>query len=242
MKSIKVSGVVIAENNMGDFDKMLTILTPNLGKVSCSAKGARRPKSQLMSGTQLMCFGEYMLFKGSDTYTLNSCEIIELFYNIRTDLEKLTYAMYVTRIVTDVTTENQNSFNTLKLYLNTLYMISETDKNLDFIVSVFKLRILKILGFSPNVRECVSCKTKEKINYFSIRDNGFKCKTCAKNDTSAIEISDATQNAIRYIIGADPKKIFSFEISDKAYKELELVANVYLNEKLEKEYKLEKML
>ena len=242
MKSVKVSGVVIAENNMGDFDKMLTILTPNLGKISCSAKGARRPKSQLMSGTQLMCFGEYMLFKGSDTYTLNSCEIIELFYNIRTDLEKLTYAMYVTRIVSDVTTENQNSFNTLKLYLNTLYMISETDKSLDFIVSVFKLRILKILGFSPNTRECVSCKSRENIKYFSIRDNGFKCESCAKQDTSTIAISEATQNAIKYIMGADSKKIFSFEISDAAYKELELVANVYLNEKLEKEYKMEKLL
>ena len=242
MKSVKVSGVVIAENNMGDFDKMLTILTPNLGKISCSAKGARRPKSQLMSGTQLMCFGEYMLFKGSDTYTLNSCEIIELFYNIRTDLEKLTYAMYVTRIVSDVTTENQNSFNTLKLYLNTLYMISETDKSLDFIVSVFKLRMLKILGFSPNTRECVSCKSRENIKYFSIRDNGFKCESCAKQDTSTIAISEATQNAIKYIMGADPKKIFSFEISDAAYKELELVANVYLNEKLEKEYKMEKLL
>ena len=241
MKSVKVSGVVIAENNMGDFDKMLTILTPNLGKISCSAKGARRPKSQLMSGTQLMCFGEYMLFKGSDTYTLNSCEIIELFYNIRTDLEKLTYAMYVTRIVSDVTTENQNSFNTLKLYLNTLYMISETDKNLDFILSVFKLRILKILGFAPNTRECVGCKTKENINYFSIRDNGFKCKECTKTDTSAIEISGATQNAIKYIMGADPKKIFSFELSENGYKELELVAKVYLNDKLEKEYILEKM-
>ncbi|MCR5186055.1 MAG: DNA repair protein RecO [Clostridia bacterium] len=241
MKSVKVSGVVIAENNMGDFDKMLTILTPNLGKISCSAKGARRPKSQLMSGSQLMCFGEYMLFKGSDTYTLNSCEIIELFYNIRTDLEKLTYAMYVTKIVSDVTTENQNSFNTLKLYLNTLYMISETEKDLDFIISVFKLRILKILGFAPNTRECVGCKTKENIRYFSIRDNGFKCKECAKTDSSAIEISDATQNAIKYIMGADPKKIFSFELSDNGYKELELIANVYLNEKLEKEYTLEKL-
>ena len=41
---------------------------------------------------------------------------------------------------------------------------------------------------------------------------------------------------------ADPKKIFSFELSEKYMKELELVANIYLNEKLEKEYKLEKLL
>ena len=241
MKNLKVNGIIIAENNMGDFDKMLTILTPNLGKIGCSAKGSRRPKSLLLSGTQFLCFGEYMLFKSQDTYTMNSCETIEMFYNIRTDLDKLTYASYITKIINDVTTENQNSFNTLKLFLNTLYMISETDKDLDFIVSVFKLRILKILGFWPNISECTNCKCKENLNYFSIRDNGFKCTSCAKQDKSSLEMSDATKNAIIYILKADPKKIFSFDLSKKCMKELQLIANVYLNEKLEKEYRLEKL-
>ena len=241
MKQVKVNRIVTAESNMGDYDKMLTILTPNLGKIGCSAKGSRRPKSLLLSGSQFLCFGEYLLFKGSDNYTMNSCETIEMFYNIRTDLDKLTYASYITKIINDITTENQNSFNTLKLFLNTLYMISETDKNLDFITSVFKLRILKILGFQPNVSECVSCKSKENIAYFSIKDNGFKCKECGKQDSSCIEMSEATKNAIIYIMKADPKKIFSFELSEKCQKELELIANIYLNEKLEKEYKLEKL-
>ncbi len=242
MANTKISGIVIAESNMGDFDKMLTILTPNYGKISCSARGARRPKSQLLAGTQLLCFGEYMVFKGSETYTINSCEPIELFYNIREDLDKLTYASFITRIISDVTTENQNCFNTLKLFLNTLYMISETDKDLDFIVSVFKLRLLKILGFMPYVDGCVNCNTKEDINHFSIKDNGFKCKVCAKQDKGAINISEATRNAIEYIMKADSKKIFQFDLSEKGRKELEIVSKIYFNEKLEKEYKIEKLI
>ena len=241
MKQLKVNGIIIAENNMGDFDKMLTILTSNLGKIGCSARGARRPKSLLLSGTQFLCFGEYMLFKGGETYTLNSCETIELFYNIRTDLDKLTYASYITKIISDVTTENQNSYNTLKLFLNTLYTISETDKDLEFITSVFKLRILKILGFLPNVNCCTSCGTKENITHFSIIDNGVKCTACSKQDTGAIKISEPTFNALKYIMKADPKKIFSFILSENCLKELELVSRIYLNEKLEKEYKLEKL-
>ena len=165
MKNLKVNGIVIAENNMGDFDKMVTLLTPNLGKISCSARGARRPKSGLMAGTQFLCFGEYMLFKGSDTYTMNSCEPIEVFYNIRTDYDKLMCAADITKIIKAVTTENQNSFQTLKLFLNTIYTISETDKDLDFVTSVFKLRLSKILGFTPNVNECVECRTKDNLDY-----------------------------------------------------------------------------
>ena len=163
-----------------------------------------------------------------------------MFYNIRTDLDKLAYATYITKIICDVTTENQNSYQTLKLFLNTLYVISETDKDLDFITSIFKMRLLKILGFSPNIQECVSCKTKENLTHFSFRDNGFKCKECAKQDTGSVEVSEPTQTAIKYIMLADSKKIFSFELTEKYIKELELVANIYLNEKLEKEYKLTK--
>ena len=182
MKQMKVNGIIIAENNSNDFDKMLTMLTPNLGKISCSARGARRTKSQLLAGTQIFTFGEYMLFKGSDTYTINSCETIEMFYNFFTDLDKLLYASHINKIINDVTTENQNSFYILKLFLNTLYAISETDKNLDFITSVFKIRLMKILGFAPQVEECVCCKNKENLNSFSFRDNGFKCENCGKQE------------------------------------------------------------
>ena len=66
MRSVKTSGIVIAENNLGDSDKILTILTPNLGKISCVAKGAKRPKSLLMAGSQLLCFGEYVLHKRNE--------------------------------------------------------------------------------------------------------------------------------------------------------------------------------
>ena len=242
MKQVKVSGVVISESNMGDYDKMITLLTPNLGKISCSARGARRNKSLLLAGTQFLCFGEYQLFKGGDSYKINSCETIEMFYNLRTDLDKLTYSSYITKIVSDVTTENQNSYNTLKLFLNTLYIMSETDKDLDLVASVFKLRLLKILGFAPNTKECVSCKKKEKITHFSIIDNGFKCSNCSKQDTGAIKISEPTKNAIKYIMISDPKKIFSFSISEEGKKELEIISSLYLNDKLDKEYKLEKLL
>ena len=238
MKTVKTKGIIIAEKIMSDFDKILTILTPNMGKIECVAKGARRPKSLLMAGTQFLCFGEYMLYKGSENYSMNSCETIELFYNIRTDLDKLNYAVYLTKIINDVTTENQNNYKVLQLYLNTLYVISNTDKDLEFIVSIFRLRLLSIIGYRPEIRECKTCGAKEDITKFSIKDNGFKCSACGKLDTGAIDMDETTKDAIRYIISADAKKIYSFQIPQKSIEELKIISKIYLTEKLEKEYKL----
>ena len=52
-------------------------------------------------------------------------------------------------------------------------------------------------------------------------------------------MSKNTKSAIEYIIGSDIKKIFSFNIPEKDKKELQLISKIYLNEKLEKEYKFE---
>lgn len=241
MANVKVNGIVIAENNMGDYDKMLTILTPNYGKISCVAKGARRPQSALLAGTQLFCFGEYMMYKGTNTYHINSCETIEIFYNLRTDLDKLKYAIHINKIIQDITEENENCYKILQLFLNTLYTISETDKDKDFVLSVFKLRLLCILGFMPRVTKCVSCKDENELTKFSIRDNGFKCEACGKQDKSSLEMSESTKSAILYTISAHPKKLYSFSLKDDSLREFELISKIYFNEKLEKEYKLEEL-
>lgn len=237
MSIVKMKGIIIAENNMGDFDKMLTMLTPGIGKISCVAKGARRPKSTLLAGTQFLCFAEYVMYKGQENYIINSCDTIEVFYNLRTDLDKLQYAVDITKIIQDVTNENENSYKILQLYLNTLYMLSETKKDPDFIVSIFKIRLLCYLGFKPSVESCTICGNKKNLHYFSIKDNGLKCDECGKLDKSAIKVSDSTAISLKYIVLAPAKRLFSFDLKNDSLKELKLISKIYLNEKLEKEYK-----
>ena len=106
------------------------------------------------------------------------------------------------------------------------------------ILGVFKLRLLCILGFTPNVMKCTSCKEDQEISYFSIKDNGLKCNICGKQDTSCIQINSSTVKAIKYTIIAPPKKLYSFNLKEDSLEEFKLVTKLYFDEKLEKEYKL----
>ena len=208
-------------------------------KLGVQLNGARRPKSSQMAATQFLCFGDYMIYKGATSYHINSCEPIEIFYNIRTDLEKLQYAAHIAQIVKDVTDENQNTYRILQLILNTVYLISETEKDKDLVLSAFKMRLLCILGYTPNIKKCTVCEESVDMRYFSFKENGFKCSKCGKQDKSAIQLTDSVIEAIKYIVMAPAKKIFSFELSEESKKQLELVSKVYLNDKLEKEYNLQ---
>lgn len=236
MGIIKTKGIVLAQHNLGDNDKMIIILTPDLGKIGCAAKGARRPKSALMAGTQFLCFADFVIFKGVNSYNINSCDPIEIFYNIRLDIDKLKYASEVAKIAQDVTDENQSSYKVLQLVLNTIYMISESDRDMDFIMSVFKLRLLSIIGFRPIIENCATCNKKENLVYFSFKDNGLKCDSCGRQDKSAMQVSEATVKAIKFIVWADPKKIFSFDISEENNSQLKLLTKVYMDNCLEKNY------
>ena len=118
-------------------------------------------------------------------------------------------------------------------------MISETDKDLEFILAIFKMKLVSILGFAPNIRMCGNCNKTEDLEFFSLKQNGFKCNICGKQDTSCIYMSKSTMQAIKYIVMSQPKKVFSFNVGEEAAKELELIAKLYLNDKLEKDYKME---
>ena len=181
------------------------------------------------------------MYKGTTTYHINSCETIEIFYDLRTDLDKLKYAMHILKIVQDVTGENQNSYSILQLTLNTLYTIANIEKDLDLVLSIFKLRLLCILGFTPRINKCVNCGEEEDNYSFSIKNNGFKCQNCSKQDKSSITMGKSTQNAIIYTITAPPKKLFLFDLKDDSLEEFKLIVKVYFNEKLEKEYKIEEL-
>ncbi len=100
---------------------------------------------------------------------------------------------------------------------------------------------MKILGFAPNINECVMCHSKENLTSFSFKDNGFKCENCSKQEAGSFALNEATKNAIIYSTKADAKKIFSFNLSENSLREFEIVSRLYLNEKLDKEYKVDKL-
>ena len=245
MGVIKTKGIKIGVANSEDNDKVLTVLTPDLGKISVFCKGAKKTKSALLNSTEYLAFSEIIIYKSpNDNYSINSAEVIEVFYKLRTDIEKLNYATTISKIIYDVTQENEPAVQILQLFLNTLYVLSETEKNMDLVLSIFEIRLLAIIGFLPNVARCTNCGSPmiEEMNdfYFSIKEDGVKCEVCQRVDKGIIHLSKTAFSALIYILSCDSKKLFSFEIPEEAINELKLLAKIYTTQKLEKEYVVQK--
>lgn len=237
MGYIKVSGIVIKEVNTGDADKIVTLFTKNHGKVQAFAKGARRPKSPLAACTQIFCYSDFILFKGKEMYNISSGDIVETFYNVRNDIETLTYCAHITEIVGDVVQEEQPSSRLLQLYLNTLHVMSKGGKSPVLLVRTFELRMLAILGYTPYVKACSDCGNIEDIVAFSYSKCGLICKNCLSLEKDLIMLSQGAVRALHHIIYAPIKILFSFEVSDSVLNELSRLSTRYLSDRLDKKYK-----
>ncbi len=238
MSYLKTKGIVIREKNTGEADKIITIFSESHGKISAIANSAKRPKSKLVAGTQLLCYSDFLLYRSRDMYRVNTCDVIQSFYPIRDDIIKLTYAAHLIDIIRDVIQENQSSQDLLKLFLNTLHLLAKKEKDPDLITSIFELRMLSLIGYSPGVSSCSLCGSKEiDLFFFSFSKCGFICEKCIKKGEEAKPITKATAKALMHIVFSDAKSLFSFQISKQSLEELGNLTRQYLRERLEKDYR-----
>lgn len=230
-KLIKTKGIVLSEANYSETDKILTILTYDLGKISCIAKGSRRNQSRFLASSQMFAFSDLILFKGQgELYHINSAELIDSFYSLRYNLDKLDVAMECVKFVKDNTYENQNAFNILKLIINTLYIITASNKDLSQIKNVFYIKFLCMLGYAPNVKRCGNCGKKEGLTAFSVKNKMVLCDECKKKED--FDISIGARLALEYIVHSKLKDIFSFEVNEEILKELDLIRKIYVETSL----------
>ena len=85
MAGLVTHGLVIRRADYADYDRMITLFTPQHGRIDAIVRGCKRPKSPLMNAAEPFCAGEYQLYHSKDRYSVSQCQITDSFYNIRED-------------------------------------------------------------------------------------------------------------------------------------------------------------
>lgn len=236
MSYVKTRGIVVREVKAGECDKILTVVTEDLGKISVSARGVRRNRNRYSAGTQVFSYCDWVLYKGKNTYILNTCDIITSFYQIREDMTLLTYAAHMLHLINDITYENQPAKEPLMVLMHALNSLLHKERTPELIIRVYALKMIQLMGFEPYVSGCCCCKTKE-INdiYFSFEHCGFVCEECRKTNDS-IPIKIGVVKALIYVLCASAREAFAFELSPEVLQNFIEVVDRYIDERLEKKY------
>ena len=231
---LTTKGLVLRVTDYNDRDSLLTLLTPEHGKLTVKARGLRRKNSPLVAPCQLLAYGEFTLFEYRGSYTVNEATSVALFSGLRRDICKLSLGTYFAQAAELLSQEDLPNPEILSLTLNCLHMLTE-DIPEEKVKAVFELRIASLAGFLPDLSGCHGCGREEGV-LFDISDGCLECPSCRNGFSGGIRmpVSAGTLDAMRYIISCDSKRLFSFALGQDNLRQLSQITEAYLTTQLER--------
>jgi len=246
-KELKVRGLVLREVQIGEADKILTLVCDGIGRIDVSGKGVRSLRSPHMAATQIFAYSSFVLRKGKKFYYIAESELLEPFFGLRSDIDRLSLASYLADITLDLIPEGTADDELLRLTLNAFFALSER-KNVPMkqIKGAFEMKSADLAGFCPDLGCCLRCGTAEhKEMYLDVMNGGIVCGDCktpvvlenARTDSGVamihLRLTPAVLAALRYVITADEKRFLSFSLPDDEIKIFGDVCERYLLDHLE---------
>ncbi len=233
---IKTKGIILRHTDYGDRDKLLTVLTPDHGKLTVKASGIKGAWNTMKAPCQLMAYSELTLLEQRDRLVLTEASTIELFSQIQGDIELLSLASYFLQVTDFVAQEEDPCPELLSLLLNSLYALGKLKLSQPMVKAVFEFRLACLLGFPPDLRGCPCGRGGEPV-FFSLTRGCLLCETCGnlpREGELRMPITPSILSAMEYIANAPPGRLFSFRLAPDSLRQLAGIAEAYLCARLER--------
>ena len=169
---IATTGLVLRQVKVGEADQILTLLTPDRGIVSASAKGSLRLKNKLFSSCGLFCYSEFTLTIGRSSNFVDNAAVKKVFHGLGRTVEGMSLAVYLAEAATVLAPEPPEAAQLLRLTLNTLYMISEGKRPLRQLKAIYEMRAMCLAGYMPHILACDTCGRYDGMDFTWIRQGG----------------------------------------------------------------------
>ena len=224
-----IKALVLREVKYRDADKLLTVLSAEAGKLTVTARGALRKRCPFAAAAQILCYSEMMLVEAGGKWLIREAEPIEQFLPLREELEKLALGCYFAEVLETVGDADSVNPELLRLGLNSLYALGMEKYAPEHIKAAFELRAVCMAGFLPLL--------DGPDEFFSL--TGGRVHGAGQFPGSpgqSLPLDEASCAAMRYIVSAPLKRLFSFAIPRESEARLRRVCEAYLCEKLERNF------
>ena len=210
-----IIGIVISEVDYKESSKVINVFTKDEGIIGIMAHGCKKVKSNYF-GISKLSYGVFHInYHENRLSTLIDFDYINSFKNIKNDIFKVSYASYLTELVTQVY-KHENNYNIYDLFIASLIKIEE-GFDYQIITNILELKLLGFLGIKPVIDKCVSCGSKADIVTISSYKGGYLCKNCYHDEKI---VNTKVIQLIRMFTLVDISKISKLDISENVKKEI----------------------
>lgn len=241
------NAINIKSYNLSESDRIVLMYSREKGLLRGVAKGSKKPKSKLGGRMDMLVANKLMLFKGKNLDTICQAEALNTFNNLRTDMDKMLYAMYMSEIVTNFgTEEDPNSAEIYDIFYKALTKLSETKSIIEIQLCTmrFQLKMMRICGYELELKNCLTCGCPPNGDevILSLDKGGIQCINCANN--SGIRFSNKLRAFLDTLADSDfnDKTLYDEKANEKIASICFNLIKSYVALHSHKDFKTEKML
>ncbi len=148
--------IVLSRFDLGEADRVLTLITPELGKLKAIAKGVRRPTSRLGGSVEPFAELHLNLARGRTFDVVTGVIVVRAFLRLRDSLEGAATAWYLAELA-DRSLEERHAAEPVYLLLRRAYELLEAGMAADRVARWYEMHLADELGMRPEVDRCVEC-------------------------------------------------------------------------------------
>lgn len=230
MEQIKFTGIVLRATDYKDKDKLLTIFSLELGKITATLKGVKQDKAKLKFAAMPFCFAEFVANNKNGFLTITECSQIESFYNTISNYSKSVAGFLMLEISCIIMQKQPDErwFLTLINFLKELEF-GKTDASL--LELKFMLETLNKVGYGLSFDCCSECGLKFVGDvYINLEMGELECSTCSTVNSKKLT---RQQFAILKLINdTDLSKLSAVKQKETVLNELKQVLKQNLNLRL----------
>ena len=227
-KFVKTSALVLRSRRFGEKDKLLTLLSPEIGKVGAKAPGACNVKSKLSAGAEPFTVASFLLHRGKSLYTISQLEVGQSYANIRGNVHDYALGLYLAELVEKTVEEGEACPGIYRLLVSCWHLLNEQKVDRDILARYFELNMLDLLGYRPHLTDCILCGRSKAPFYWNNSTGGIFCEDCSKGQI-CFTLSGGGLAFLRKFLSLPIGKIVNMRAPAEQKKELQKILHHYLN-------------
>ena len=235
----KTEAIVLRTMDLGEADRVLTVLTPRLGKLKVIAKGVRRPKSRIGGGLQPFSDVQLVLAVGRTWDVVTTASLEDPHLGLRNDLLSTAAAWYVVELADrfcEGAADSHEAFTLLAQALAGLDAPSE-EVTREVVARWFELHLLDAMGFRPELVRCLECgsEIEPEGNAYSPTAGGVVCPQCRHAALGARQIGPDALKVMRHLQRSSLVEVLALRLPPALHREAERLLHDTVSAVLERE-------
>ena len=234
----KTEGIVLRYIPLGEADRIVTLCTPEMGKLRAVARGVRRITSRLGGNLEQLSRVQVMVRRGRNLDVISQAETLTSNAALRGDLWKTTCGHYIAELVDRFSQEELENSRLYYLLRDTVAALGDC-VDLHRLMRHFELRLLLLTGYLPEFNRCVDCGSSlaPSSNYFSPALGGVICSVCRSKHHAIRPLSLNALKVLRLFSRSDLDTAQSVRLTSELAVELEHLLRQYIRHVLEQDLK-----